>query len=100
MEMMMMMMMKAKQRKENEDNSNKIFQQGHFIRKLMPIDCTRVIKADMQACGQSLARVEEKAPPISTNNCRGSGTKVRHYGHELTPLRQSYPAALTLYCYE
>ena len=31
----------------------------------MPIDCTSVIKADMSACGQSLAKDEEKEPRIS-----------------------------------
>ncbi|MPC59370.1 hypothetical protein E2C01_053388 [Portunus trituberculatus] len=54
----------------------------------MPIDCTGVIKADRSACGQSLARVEEKAPPISPSNCRGSGLNSRYHYHE--PPR-SYP---------
>ncbi|MPC90584.1 hypothetical protein E2C01_085579 [Portunus trituberculatus] len=60
----------------------------------MAIDCTRVIEADMLVCGQSLAEVEEKVPPISPSNCYGLRSKSRHHNHELTRLPS--PRTLTV----
>ncbi|MPC68056.1 hypothetical protein E2C01_062246 [Portunus trituberculatus] len=47
----------------------------------------------MSACGQSLAGVEKKAPPISLSNCRGGGWNSLFYSHESTPLPHTYPAS-------
>ncbi|MPC97568.1 hypothetical protein E2C01_092888 [Portunus trituberculatus] len=45
----------------------------------------------MSACGRYLAEVEEKAPPISPNNCCGSGLDTWHHDHEQTTSLRSSP---------
>ncbi|MPC17400.1 hypothetical protein E2C01_010255 [Portunus trituberculatus] len=53
------------------------------------------VKADMAVCGQSLPRVEEKAPPVSRRDFRGSGLNLFRHGHEPIPLSRSYPIICT-----
>ena len=55
---------------------------------LMPVDYTRVIKADVSACGKFIAKTEVKEPSVSLNS--------RHWSRSnFAPLRPRAQYALT-----